>query len=262
MRKIFNKGHQGGNLAKSENVVQNAISAALEVFCSGEDRPQIELFPPYPNQQGSGMRKYCADLVGMLGNSEVILLEIKELDCNTGILPAFDPKQHNDYLQFEKLGVPVAYAYNATQQLSYYNRPREKDWPSITLSQVNRCAPSILPDKRPHLSAHSTLLDWLLSAIGRDSSESLGRISGAFNRASELRNGALVLLYGVSTNTLASLTGDQFAEVISYLKKNPNLMPTHQAKLQAILGAEAAVFNGFVTTHSPRSPSGSSGPSI
>lgn len=192
------------------------------------------------------MRKYCADLVGLLGDAEIVLLEIKELDCSRGVLPAFDEQQHDAYLRLEQIGVPIAYAYNDQEKLAYHERPRLGDWPIRTLNAVKRAVPSALPHAFPHVPQHGTLLDWLQAAQGRNAVDLFGRVHGAIDAASDLRNGVLVLLYGVSQQTLATLTPQQVLKVLQCLDSSW-LKPSQQQKLASILGASAQVFSDFTS---------------
>ncbi|QGZ66950.1 hypothetical protein [Paraburkholderia acidisoli] len=241
-------------MSKKENVVQAAITGALEVYCHGNGMPRLELFPPYSVQQGKGLRKFCADLVGRLNDTQIILLEIKELDCSSGVLPAFDSDQHADNLRFEKLGVPIAYAYNAQCPLPYHSEFRPPEWPELTLAAVKRTVPSLLPNGTPRVVEHQSLLSWLLTAKGKKASAELGRVHGAFRAASELRNGALVLLHGVAENVLTSLTPEQLDKVISCLDDGSWLTPRHQRKLKTLLGASESVFQDFTVAPKKAKP--------
>ncbi|MCU0093993.1 hypothetical protein N8H72_28765 [Pseudomonas koreensis] len=239
-------------MAKIENVVQAAITGALEVYCSQSGMPQLELFPPYAVQQGPQLRKFCADLVGRLNNSKIILLEIKELDCESGTLPAYDAKQHLDNILFEQLGVPLGYAYNAEMPLPYHLTSRPENWPEMTLKAVKRCLPSLLPHGIPTVKKHKTLFDWLQSLQGGNISAGLGRVHGAFKGAHNLRNGALVLLHAVDEQVLTSLTSEQLDEVITCLNTATWLEPKSQEKLKVLLGASAEVFSAFTTAPKPK----------
>lgn len=232
-------------MANIENVVQAAITGALEVYCSSPGMPQLELFPPYAVQQGNGLRKFCADLVGRLNDAQVILLEIKELNCSSGFLPAYDAKQHEENILFERLGVPIGYAYNSISQLPYHARPRPYDWPIKTLSAVKRSPPSLLPNGTPALSKHSSLLAWLEDAKGGDVSAELGRIHGAFKGAHNLRNGALVLLYAVDEKVLTALTTSELDEIVKCLSSGSWLQPNFESRLKKLLGGSADVFSAF-----------------
>lgn len=240
-------------MGKKENVVQAAITGALEVYCSQPGMPLLELFPPYAVQQGETLRRFCADLVGRLNDAQVILLEIKELDCELGILPAYDADQHEVNIRFEKLGVPIGYAYNAQSPLPYHSRPRPRDWPRMTLAAVKRSTPSLLPNGTPTVEKHPTLLEWLEGVKGQDVSKQLGRIHGAINGAHNLRNGALVLLHCVDEKVLTSLTADQLDEVIKCLDSGSWLTPKLQGRLKKLLGASAEVFDDF-TKRPPKKP--------
>ena len=163
------------------------------------------------------------------------------------MLMEFKNEQHDYNLRFEELGVPIGYAYNETAEtdLEYNKFPRNIDWPAMTLSQIKRAAPSDLPGICPNVFEHNSLLDWLQEGSGADITELIGRMQGAINCPGDLRNGVLVLLYGVSENVLTTLSASQLLEVVSYVSNNSTLKKQHMLKLQSILGAESAVFNGF-----------------
>jgi hypothetical protein len=229
-----------------ENLVQAAISAALERYCSAPGRPQLRQFPPYANQQGADMRKYCGDIVGMLDDAQVLLLEVKERDCETNLLREFKEKQFSENVRFQELGVPIAYAYNAVATLEYHRWPREPNtWAENTLRQVKRSPPIQLPGMYPEVPEHESLLEWLDRQKGEDAAANFGRIHGAINGPDDLRNGMLVLLYGVSHNTIAAIKPAELNQVVGWLRNNSKLYPRHIQKLQTIFGESAAVFSSF-----------------
>lgn len=235
---------------RKENAVQQAIADSLAVYCAEEN---LQLFPPYPNQQGAGMNRYCADLVGLLGDAEILLLEIKQLDLVSGLLLAFDEEQHAHNVRFESIGVPLAYAYGMVEALPYYMRPKPAGWAVSTLNAVNRSVPSQLPHRCPDTWAHTSLLEWLCTARGGDTTELFGRVHGAIRAASDLQNGVLVLLYGVAQRALAALGPEEVMSVLMCLQSGLRLDPSGQAKLHAMLGASAQTFSLFV----PPTPPGS-----
>ena len=229
-----------------ENLVQAAISAALERYCSSPGRPQLRQFPPFSNQQGADMRKYCGDIVGMLDDAQALLLEVKERDCETNLLREFKEKQFLENVRFQQLGVPIAYAYNTVATLEYHKWPRDPDtWAENTLWQVKRSPPIQLPGMSPDVANHESLLEWLGRQQGEDAAANFGRIHGAINGPGDLRNGMLVLLYGVSQNTIAALKPAELKQVVSWLSNNSKLYPRHIQKLQTIFGESAAVFSSF-----------------
>ncbi|MQA40667.1 hypothetical protein [Rugamonas aquatica] len=235
-------------MAKSgkENLVQSAITLALQSYCSAPGRPQLRQFPPFANQQGAGMRKYCGDIVGLLDDAQALLLEVKERDCDSNLLREFDDNQFADNLVFEELGVPIAYVYNETATLEYYCWPRdEQTWPETTLRQVKRSPPTQLPGRSPAVSGHGSLLEWLGRQQGEDAAANFGRIHGAISGPDDLRNGMLILLYGVSQNEIAALKPAELKRVVGWLRNNSSLYPHHIQKLQTIFGESAAVFSSF-----------------
>jgi len=248
-------------VSRKENALQHAVTVALQCYFDRiENAPRFEAFPPYPNQQGAEMRRYCGDLVARLGDSRIIVLEFKELDCRTRRLKEFKPSQHTTCLQYERHGVPIAYAYNTVDPLPYSSRDRDRDWPAATLRSVKRSVPSRLPNQTPNIPAHQTLLEWINEATATGAapapSEALGRVHGMFQQASSLRNGALVLIHSVSEDTLNALTPEQLETVVDVLTNNPNLSPSAQQTLEDILGGQAEVFAAFAAPPQPPTPPG------
>lgn len=227
-----------------ENKVQAAISGALEVYCSNRN---LQLFPPYSNQQGDQKRKYCADLLGVADGADLIALEVKELDTSTGTLHAFDEEQHEVAMQFESLGVPLAYAYNAVESLPYHERPKPEDWARQTLALVKRSVPTPLPGPQPCAVEHESLLDWLDGEHGTRGVDLFGRVHGALNSVDDLRNGILVLLYAVPQRTLAALGPADIIRTVNVLKRSSaHLSPHEHELLNTLIGASANVFSRFV----------------
>lgn len=232
---------------KLESTIQNALTA----YCVGLGNPQLKIFSPKANQQGGRLRQFCADLVGVLDDARVILLEVKERDA-TGVLPEFRQDQHDMYLQFEHLGVPVAYVYNAINRLAYdVPFPMSSDWPVQTLQQIMRSIPSELPDQEPDIDAHVTLLDWLNKGGSGSALQAFGRALGAavVQDPYQLRNGLLTLIYSVSNPTFAMLSSDDMREVYRLLNR-PTLNKQHKQALSQILGASADVFNRYTSSPS------------
>lgn len=226
-----------------ENTVQSAIAGALQVYCQNRN---LHLFPPYPNQQGEQLRKYCGDLFGLVDGADLIALEIKELDVTRGIFPAFDEKQHKIAKQFESLGVPLAYAYNAIATLPYHERPQPPQWAMLTLASVKRSMPTPLPGRQPAVTQHDSLLNWLDGPHGTTATDLFGRVHGALTAVDDLRNGILVLLYAVPKDTLVALTPEDMIRAVEVLSNNAHLSRNEKDRLQRLLGASANVFNHFV----------------
>ncbi|WP_368644019.1 hypothetical protein [Castellaniella ginsengisoli] len=228
-----------------ENKIQAAIAGALQVYC--QDR-SLQLFPPYANQQGEQLRKYCGDLFGLVDNADLIALEVKELDVALGSFPAFDERQHEIARQFERLGVPLAYAYNAIETLPYHQRPQPPQWARSTLESVKRSPPTPLPGREPNTSHHPSLLDWLDGPHGTSAADLFGRVHGAVAAVDDLRNGILVLLYAVPQQTLAALAPEDITRTVNVLKNNAHLSPHQSSLLERLIGASASVFDQFVSS--------------
>jgi hypothetical protein len=226
-----------------ENKVQAAIAGALEVYCSSRS---LQLFPPYSNQQGGQKRKYCADLLGVVDGADLIALEVKELDVATGVLHAFDQVQHQIAKEFERLGVPLAYAYNAVESLPYHERPKPPNWERLTLASVKRSMPTPLPGPTPAACRHESLLDWLDGAHGTNAVNLFGRVHGALNAVDDLRNGILVLLYAVPQQTIAALQPADILRAVDVLKSSDSHLSSGQRDLlKTLIGASADVFDRF-----------------
>lgn len=237
-------------MAHQENLVEAAITAALEKYCNEESRPQITQFRPYSRQQGADMRLYCGDIVGIVDHSKVLLLEIKERNCQSGVLIEFNEEQFSENLVFEEIGVPIAYAYNTepVKQLKYHAGPKSGNWAEEALRQIKRSPPSRLSNECPQTDQHETLLDWLLRPEGEDGLAAFGRIHGAIQGPEDLRNGMLVLIYSPTKHQLLTLTSQQLDKVVACLQNNSSLTLFQQTKLQKILKESAAVFNSFAKT--------------
>lgn len=229
-------------VAGKENKIQSAIAGALEVYCQCRN---LQLFAPYANQQGDQLRKYCGDLLGLVDGADLIALEVKEFDVGRRILPAFDAEQHENAKQFEALGVPLAYAYNAIETLPYHSRPKPSNWARLTLASVKRSKPTSLPGQAPHVCRHESLLEWLEGEHGMDAADLFGRVNGALHAVDDLRNGVMVLLYAVSQQTLAALAPEDIIRTIKILSENSDLKQRHGELLRRILESEADVFNRF-----------------
>jgi len=232
-------------MAKQENLVQQAIAGALQVHCNPK---KLQIFQPYANQQGGKLHQYCGDLFGLMDGADMIALEVKELEVAQGTLKKFDANQHREAHEFAKLGVPLAYAYNAIEleQLPYYRVPQPSDWSEKTLASINRSRPKPLPGPRPDVAGHQSLLDWLNASHAANGYELFGRLHGAIKKVGDLRNGMLVLMYAVSTNTLATLTAAQVDIAVRTLTRGKaNLDDAQRAKLNFILQASDDVFKRF-----------------
>jgi hypothetical protein len=239
-------------MAKKENIIQSAINGSLEVYCRNKN---LKIFPPYANQQGNELRKYCGDLFGILDGADLIALEIKELEIPTNELIKFDQVQFDEALKLESYGVPLAYAYNVDPyaQLAYYQTPKPNKWEEKTLDKIKRSAPSQLPGKNPNSSMHHSLLDWLNGTHTTKGYELFGRINGAINQVHELRNGLLVFLYSTSAKTIATLTADEITTIVKILKTEKSTLSQSQIKkLEKILAAEADVLKQYSTPKAPR----------
>lgn len=205
------------------------------------------------------MRLYCGDLVAMLGLAKILLLEIKELNCKSGIFDQFDGAQFKSCLSYESLGVPIAYSYNAISLPGYDDRSDIECWPEQILSRTKRSQPSKLPNKKPNIKNHDSLLTWLRDDQGGNVAEGFGRILGALERPETLKNGALVLLYGVDEKSLAILDREQTLQVLKYLDANSKLLPIHFERIKTILGAAADIFQKYVNLTPKVTKSNSSG---
>lgn len=182
-----------------ENVIQGAIIAALEVYCDRHDL-HTDAFEPYANQQGVGPNQFIADVLMRIAHSKLLLLEVKELDAPSRVLPAYDPLQHYLDWQMESVGVPILYGYAAVEHLPYLQSLRGREWPQKTLLNIKISVPSeLLPigwsglPATPDTPSHSNLLVWLLSEPPL--TNSLAAIAALLNFASfNMRNNKLLIL--------------------------------------------------------------------
>lgn len=231
-----------------ENELQAAVIFALERYFQDREQHFLHL-APYANQQGPGLRKFCADILGVVDSAEILLLELKVLDPVSGRLRRFDDAQYQANLMLEGLGIPVAYAYNATQSLAYYERGLAPTFRAIqTLLGVNRAEPSLLPGVVPNVQAHGSLLAWLQAAdeargFRTGGAEILGRILGEVNVwPDKLRNGVLALIYAVDSDQLIAMDRDDLRRVYQALSgPHAALGQAHTSILERILGEAGRV---------------------
>lgn len=212
-----------------ENEVQSAIRASLEVYA---DRHGFaaQFFEPYANQQGAGPQRFGADLLGILDNSRVVMLEIKALDVLPYRLIHFDEDQHADCCDLEAFGVPIAYAFNATESLAYYNLGRQPNWPIETLRDILRAQPTRLPGEAPDRH-HPSLLSWLESGTDTNVGEQLGGLlGGSAVRPRVLTNAVLALVYSASAGRLMSFDPNHAQILINALNSLDILSARHERR--------------------------------
>jgi hypothetical protein len=186
-----------------ENEVQGAIRGALEAYA---DRLgfNAQFFEPYANQQGAGARRFGADLLAILDNSRILMLEIKALHVPPYKLINFDSGQHADCCDLEAFGIPIAYAFNASETLAYYDANRPRSWPNDTLRAIHRAQPTQLPGEIP-VRSHPSLFSWLDSRGGSDVGEQLGwLLGGGAARPRVLTNAVMALVYSADAKQLLS----------------------------------------------------------
>ncbi|TAL89067.1 MAG: hypothetical protein EPN62_11425 [Candidimonas sp.] len=160
---------------------------------------------------------------------------------------AFNQDQHEIAKEFEKLGVPLAYAYNAVETLPYHKFPKPKNWDTQTLALVKRSTPTPLPGSVPTAWCHQSLLDWLNGSHGSSGADLFGRVHGAVKGVEDLRNGILVLLYSVPHDTVAALQPADILRTVKVLKESESTLSIKElGLLKELMGASADVFNRFV----------------
>lgn len=244
--------------------VQVAIIAALSAYCEDDG---LTLKPPYASQQNATRRGYCSDIIGLLGHSAVLLLEVKHL-LPTGVLNAFDQPQYEECLQLERWGLPIAYAYDTDCPLAYHEpHPRRADWAAWTLQQIKRSVPSELPGKMPAINTHPTLKQWIDGARGEDVSALLGKAHGAITAAHDLRNGVLLLLYAPDSKDMAILQPDDLDIVVEEartlfedVRDKPRLRKTDLDRIERMLDASPQMIARFRNKLRPKPGDASDGP--
>lgn len=233
---------------RSENQVQGAITAALEVY-SDRNCIETEIFSPYANQQGAAPEKYCADVLARLGKSRVLLLEVKELTGteSKGYLPAYDAYQHLTDWILEDHGIPLYYGYGAMHALQYFTHGRSELWPYQTLNKIKISTPSKLfssidqqQNARPDQDRHDNLLSWLLNPPPFAAGCVAMLLSAWTASARELSNDVLLIAIDpASPQRLATCSLAQLHQIIGMLyAPDAKLPPDDQANLQgAVLAA-------------------------
>jgi len=226
-----------------ENEVQAAIRGALEVYA---DRlgTSAQFFEPYANQQGAMNQRFAADLLAILDNSRVLMLEVKALDIPSYKLRSFDPAQYAYCCALEDKGIPIAYAYNTTAHLAYYDVDRhQKSWPTNTLKAIHRAKPKILPGEAPYRD-HVSLLSWLVSNEGGGIARQLGWVLGSgAARPRALTNAAMALIYSAKRKKLLSFNPRDARSLISTLDSMTDRRTDINAQYASLLREFDQAFN-------------------
>lgn len=239
-----------------ENEVQTAIVASLQVYCR-DNGIRCSALEYYANQQGDSLRKVCADFLATLDDSTLLLAETKV--HASGELLAFDDEQLFEYLEFESAGFPIAYVYNTKDTLAYYQKPQPTNFPTLTLGSVNRSVPSLLPDRYPDSSKHTTLLDWLkIIPAGGDQTTRFARIFAAIRAEAILSNGLLMLIYGTKGVKIFEEPDPRKLELlIQSLGRGSAgrfLSPGQQRRIDHFLQEEALAFSNWFRPVDPNAP--------
>lgn len=234
----------------NEKVVQDAIHAALVAHFNQPGMKGLTLHAPSNRSQGADLGSFCADLIGVLDSARVLLLEVKMLTPG-GKLAKFNLEQHQHLLDYEEVGVPVAYAYNVPRpdSLAYWITPRMANWAEETLRQINRSPAWFLASEIPNRDAHQSLWDWLMTSSDERAHEMFGAVVGAWQSPTQLRNGKLVLIYSASAGTMALLSPDEVNEIRGYLQSKRHLTPLQEQRALKILKASDEAVGRLSTLH-------------
>lgn len=207
-----------------ENVVQAACIDALTAFFDRENITYRHL-SPYANQQGEDPNRFCADVIGVIDNSALLLLEMKAYDRVKKELHAFDDEQFSAAVKMEKAGVPIVYCYDNENPLAYYIDPREGDWPQKTLNGMNVATPTRLDCKTPKCDEHGTLLQWVKTQMKRTADSPLNKFAEIIGRVrpNALRNGLLTVIYSSQANQKQAfgLTEEDLQKFYEWLWNHP-----------------------------------------
>lgn len=233
-----------------ESELQDACKGSLQAYLMG--KVQYVQFSPYANQQSEDLEnrnRFANDVVGILNNATLLLLEMKYHDAAQNLLPEFRQPQHDDLLALEGQAVPVAYCYNTTDELEYFGEQIDPNWPAKCLKQFNRSVPSLLPSKNPHVAKHQNLLQWVDDARRRSAGTN---VFGAFAkilertlRPSEVRNGALLLIFSHGLKKFVGLDEQEMQKLASWIIDNPkaNDAKIAKAKRDIVAGLSPAAKN-------------------
>lgn len=118
----------------SENIVQSACADALAAYFDRKGITYRQLWT-YANQQGKSANQFCADLVGTINSSALLLMEFKSLDHTTGELQSFDEDQYAVAKAMQGENIRLVYCYDNVQPLPYYYEPRPQSWPIVCVRQ-------------------------------------------------------------------------------------------------------------------------------
>ena len=220
----------------AENIIQSACAHALCVYFDRKGITYRQLWT-YSNQQGQSDNQFCADLVGTINSSSLLLIEFKALDHKTGLLPEFKQGQFLVAQSLQAKGIPLIYSYDNEQQLAYYDEPRPKEWPTLVLSAMNASMPDDLDGQEPRRAFHGTLLDWIEGTVEARQTNLLRAFGMAIGglMPSMARNNIISMLYSKRQNKAMLMDQTGLLKFYEWLLsvKIPN-DPLFQGKIDAL----------------------------
>lgn len=196
----------------TENFVQTALMAAIEVYCDRANLCHTSLQIPPPSQSAS-INKFIADFCFTINNSKFYIIEAKVLDIPTSEFQSFDILQWKANCIFERIPIPIFYMYNTVEKdkIEYFSPMKKKSWPSDVLKQHNFSKPSNLPGPKPNVVNHNEVIElfendlrvwnpydigWALSALNKDIFETNGLVMLIYSNPANVSNGQFILENG------------------------------------------------------------------
>ncbi|MDC6160142.1 hypothetical protein PPH93_00750 [Achromobacter xylosoxidans] len=227
-------------VSEPENAIQSACMDALAVYFNAKGATYRQLWT-YANQQGDEANRFCADLVGVIDNATLLLMEFKALNHRTRNLEAFDQRQYEEAVKMQNANIPLVYCYDTVHPLPYYEDPRPSNWPKGVLMAINATQPSLLKGKKPEISAHNTLLDWIKKITGELPGNRLQQFGEAIGclMPNMARNKLLAVLYSSQKKEALALNQDDIFNFHDWLRQqdsaqHPKVSTEIKALQQAI----------------------------
>lgn len=238
----------------SENVVQSACADALAVHFDRDGIEYRQLWT-YANQQGDSDNKFCADLVGVINSSTMLLMEFKSLDHTSEELMAFDEEQFKEAKKMQGAGIPLVYCYDNYTPLPYYHEPKPKDWPREVLKAINASLPRDLAGIKPRRAHHDTLLDWIDGRLGeqpKNCVQAFGKAIGCM-MPNMARNKLLSVLFSKEKNEALLMNEAGLERFNDWLAaQNPKRDIIFQGKINALRNTIASGRNMTVNPRPAR----------
>ncbi|MBM3072872.1 hypothetical protein [Lelliottia sp. RWM.1] len=201
----------------TENEYQSAIMDAIAIYCAKNDLTCTNIFT-YANQQGENSSRSCFDFMSYIENQTPLYAEVKVHDCKINELIRYDQEQYIGNCHLEDLNIPIKYVYNNTDEIAGLSINKDADSFSNTLKQSNYSLPRRLFGKKPDVSNHDNLWNWLITqgnqgggTAEHSNIEEFGILCQALKQLKCPNNGILIMLYSTEGRFINGILDEETA---------------------------------------------------